>query len=213
MRRSLEPPRRESVAKTIVIDQSWGNEVAMKFLLVVMVLIAIAVAVGWAIRRNRQARPPLPPRTDPFATDAGRPDPRRLKVGDVVGFEGRDYVVRGTIRFDQSGFVWDEHLLDDTRERVWLSVEDDEGLEFCLWDRLTGSPLEPGPTNLSHDGAEYRRHEGGRRRSRAKAPPGPPPPAAWSTWTTAPATAGFPSNASAQPPGKSARAGWWASAS
>jgi len=133
----------------------------MKFLLVVMVLIAIAVAVGWAIRRNRLARPPPPPRTDPFATDAGRPDPRRLKVGDVVGFEGRDYIVRGTIRLDQSGFVWAEHLLDDTRERVWLSVEDDEGLELCLWGRLTGSPLEPGPANLSHDGAEYRRHERG----------------------------------------------------
>jgi len=122
---------------------------------VVLVLAAAAVAAVIVIRRARQHRQPPPPRRDPFATDAGRPDPRRLKVGDIVGFDGRDYVVRGTIRLDQSGFMWEEHLLDDTTDRAWLSVEDDEGLELCLWHRVTGSPHVPGASSLTDEGVEY----------------------------------------------------------
>ncbi len=127
-------------------------------LLVVLVLAAAIVAAVVIVRRARQDRldrEPPPPRTDPFATDAGRPDPRRLKVGDVVGFDGRDYVVRGTIRLDQSGFTWEEHLLDDTTGRAWLSVEDDEGLELCLWHRVTGSPHVPGGPSLTDEGVDY----------------------------------------------------------
>lgn len=137
----------------------------MKLLLLVVVLVvvvAVAVAVAVALRRARAARRPPPPRTDPFATEAARPDPRDLKVGDVVAFEGRDYVVRGTIRLDQSGYSWEEHLLDDARRRVWLSVEDDEGLELCLWDRVSGSALDPGPATVGYDGLEFRLTERGR---------------------------------------------------
>ena len=136
----------------------------MRFFLVVLLLAAaVGAAIAfWRARQERLAREqPAAPRTDPFAADAGRPDPRRLKIGDVVAYDGRDYVVRGTIRLEQSGFAWDEHLLDDTRGRIWLSVEDDEGLELCIWDRLSGSPLEPGPADLSHDGVDYRLQERG----------------------------------------------------
>jgi hypothetical protein len=127
-------------------------------LLVVLVLAAAVVAAVIVIRRARQVRhdrQPPPPRTDPFGTDAGRPDPRRLKIGDIVGFDGRDYVVRGTIRLDQSGFTWEEHLLDDTTGKTWLSVEDDEGLELCLWHRVTGSGHVPGSPSLTDEGVEY----------------------------------------------------------
>lgn len=136
----------------------------MKFLLGLALLVTIAVLITWVVRRARrakQAQQPPPPHPDLFARDDSRPDPRRLKVGDVVGFEGQDYVVRGTIRLDQFGFTWNEHLLDDTRSRIWLSIEDDEGLELCVWDRLPGSPMEPGPASLNHDGLEYRRDEQG----------------------------------------------------
>ena len=130
-------------------------------LLLLLLLAAATVAVAVAIRRAGQARQRAAPRSDPLAADAGRPDARQLKVGDVVAFEGRDYVVRGTIRLEQSGFSWDEHLLDDTRRRIWLSVEDDEGLELCVWDRLSGTLLEPGPPSLSYDGRDFRLTERG----------------------------------------------------
>lgn len=127
-------------------------------LLIAVVVAAAVVAVVVVVRRARQAqeeRRPRPPRTDPFASDTDRSDPRRLKIGDIVGFDGRDYVVRGTIRLDQSGFAWEEHLLDDTTSRVWLSVEDDEGLELCLWNRVSGSPHVPGSAGLTDGGVDY----------------------------------------------------------
>lgn len=130
----------------------------MNLLIACVVAVAAVVAVVVVVRRVRQAREdrqPPPPRTDPFATDGSRPDPRRLKIGDIVGFDGRDYVVRGTIRLDQSGFAWEEHLLDDTTSRVWLSVEDDEGLELCLWNRVSGSPQVPGAASLTDGGVDY----------------------------------------------------------
>lgn len=136
----------------------------MRFFLLVL-LVAAAVGAAIAIRQARKERlareQPAPPRADPFAADPGRPDPRGLKIGDVVGYDGRDYVVRGTIRLEQSGFAWDEHLLDDTRGRMWLSVEDDEGLELCVWDRVSGTTLEPGPADISHEGVDYRLQERG----------------------------------------------------
>ena len=151
----------------------------MRFLLLVLLIAAAAGAavVLWRARKERLAREQAAaaPRADPFAADTGRPDPRRLKIGDVVGFDGRDYVVRGTIRLEQSGFAWDEHLLDDTRGRIWLSVEDDEGLELCVWDRLPGSPLEPGPADLSHEGIDYRLQERGEATFRSEGTTGTAP--------------------------------------
>ncbi len=153
----------------------------MKVLLVLLLVIGVVVAVGAALRarqaqRDREARArPAPPRSDPFATDALRPDPRALKVGDIVGFQGRDYVVRGSLRMDQSGFTWQEHLLDDTRRRLWLSVEDDEGLELCVWERVPGSRLEPGPASLGYDGREFVLEERGEASFRSEGTTGTAP--------------------------------------
>ena len=59
-----------------------------------------------------------------------------------------DWVVRGTLAFDEDGYRWKEHLLDGStaagERRHWLSVEEGEsGLELVLWDRLPGSDLTP----------------------------------------------------------------------
>ena len=154
----------------------------MKVLLVLLLMVGVALIVAAALRRARQAQRdrearerPSPPRSDPFATDAVRPDPRALKVGDIVGFEGRDYVVRGSLRMDQSGLTWQEHLLDDTRRRLWLSVEDDEGLELCVWERVPGSRLEPGPASLGYDGREFLLEERGEASFRSEGTTGAAP--------------------------------------
>ena len=84
-------------------------------------------------------------------------DPRRLKPGDVVRLsaEPGDWVVRGTLAFDEDGYRWKEHLLDgstaDGERRHWLSVEEGEsGLELVLWDRLPGSDLTPDAREVAH---------------------------------------------------------------
>ena len=98
-------------------------------------------------------------------------DPRRLKAGDVVRLSGEqgEWVVRGTLAFDEDGYRWKEHLLDGSTaagdRRHWLSVEEGEGgLELVLWDRLPASDLTPDSAEVAHDGVAYRRDERGRAR-------------------------------------------------
>jgi hypothetical protein len=143
-------------------------------LLVVLVLVAAAIAVLVAVLQRRRRDQGLAERArtvDPMAPGPMVSDPRRLKPGDVVRIsaEPGDWVVRGTLAFDEDGFRWKEHLLDGStaagERRHWLSVEEDEGgLELVLWDRLSGSDLTPDTAEVAHDGVAYRRDERGRAR-------------------------------------------------
>ncbi len=133
----------------------------MRGLLLLLVVIALgAAALVWFLRRSKATAAP-PPRVDPFKADEGRVDPRQIKVGDILTIEGSDFVVRGTLRFDQSGFTWQEHFIDDVHNRRWLSVEDDEGLELCLWERHDPGVGEPGAPEVAVDGVSFRLMEHG----------------------------------------------------
>ena len=85
-----------------------------------------------------------------------------LKLGDVVNHDGADWIVEGTVRLDQDGFAWQEHRLVDGERSLWLSVEDDEGLEVVVWERERETGLEPGADELTHDGVTYELEERGR---------------------------------------------------
>lgn len=140
-------------------------------LLVVLLLVAVAVAVLVAVLQRRRTQQGLTDRArtvDPMAPGPLVSDPSRLKPGDIVRLsaEPGDWVVRGTLAFEQDGYRWKEHLLDgstaDGDRRHWLSVEQGEsGLELVLWDRLPGSDLVPDRAEVAHDGVAYRRDEKG----------------------------------------------------
>lgn len=132
-------------------------------LLVLLVIAAVVIAIVLVARRRREetAAKESAPAADPLRRDSRGIDPRKLKVGDVVHHEGHDYLVRGTIAFDEDGFQWQEHLIDDASGRRWLSVEEDEELELVMWDRITGVALTPGSDTVTHDGVEYRLDEHG----------------------------------------------------
>ncbi len=89
--------------------------------------------------RRREGSAPgsrgLPP-ASPAATLAG--DPRALKVGDVVNHDGSDFIVEGTLRFDEGE------------------------LEVVEWHRQKGLGLEPGPKAIEHEGISYALEERGR---------------------------------------------------
>ena len=145
----------------------------MSPLVLVLILIVVAIAVVLYLR----SRPPSGAKTgavDPLRKDSRGIDPRKLKVGDVVAVEGRDWVVRGTLHFDQDGFAWQEHHLDDTTTRRWLSVEDDEELEICLWEAFVAPELTPGGAEIEHDGTRWKREEHGHARYRAEGTTGTP---------------------------------------
>lgn len=148
---------------------------AMKVLLVLLVVAAVVAVVVYLRKREAAAGTGTAPVVDPLRKDSRGIDPRRIKVGDVVAHEGRDFLVRGTLAFDQDGFEWQEHHLDDTNVRRWLSVEDDEELEICLWEGVPGTDLQPGPTELTHAGVTYRRDEHGRARFTASGSTGTGP--------------------------------------
>ena len=135
----------------------------------VVILLIAAVAVAVVFYRKYQAAQAAqgrstaaagPPR-DPLANESVRSDPRRITVGDVIRFDGRDFIVRGSIRFDQDGSEWQEHFLDDVEAKRWLSVEDDEGLEIGYWTAVKGADLQPGPKTLDYEGRTYELDEKG----------------------------------------------------
>ena len=142
--------------------ESWRP---VEALLLILLVAAVAVAVVLYRRYtaaqagNRPSAPAVP--RDPLRTESVRSDPRRITVGDVIRFDGRDFIVRGTIRFDQDGSQWQEHFLDDVEVKRWLSVEDDEGLEIGFWTALKGADLQPGPKTLEHGGKAYELDEKG----------------------------------------------------
>ena len=132
--------------------------------MVVLVLVAVAAGVWWFLQQRRRAEGAAggQPVVDPLRKDSRGIDPRGIKVGDVIAHEGRDFLVRGTLAFDQDGFQWQEHHLDDASVRRWLSVEDDEELELCLWTGVDAPDLAPGAGELAWDGTTYVRQEQGR---------------------------------------------------
>jgi hypothetical protein len=136
--------------------------------LLVLLLLAVLVVVVLQRRRREQGLAERARTVDPMAPGPLVSDPRRLKPGDVVRIsaEPGDWVVRGTLAFDEDGYRWKEHLLDGStaagERRHWLSVEEGEsGLELVLWDRLPGSDLTPDTAEVASDGVAYRRDERG----------------------------------------------------
>lgn len=139
-------------------------------LLFLLLLVAAGIAAVLYFRRQKdreaeaereaeRARP-----RDPFAQSHGNEDLLYgLKVSDVVGYHARDWVVRGTVRFDDGGYTWAEHLISDARDQHWLSVEDDEGISVALWQRVPRTEVDgnPGDRSVTHDQVAYKLHEEG----------------------------------------------------
>ncbi len=136
----------------------------MEALALIVILAVAAIGITVALRSRGGGDRSLPA---PSAADEQRAlhgDVRRLGPGDVVSYDGTDFVVDRTLRFQEEGFSWDEHLLEDEvgGRRLWLSVEDAEGLQVTAYERLAGAALEPGPAQLQHGGTTFRRDQHGR---------------------------------------------------
>jgi hypothetical protein len=142
-------------------------------LLVVVAAAAGAVAVGLWLRKRKPPTAQAP--VDPYADNdhhAIHGDPRKLKAGDLVELRGESYLVRGTLRLDEGGWSWSEHMLEQTNgERVWLSVEEDPDLELIAWTE-SDVDLAPGAKTLAHGGKQYRSDESGKAKFRSEATTG-----------------------------------------
>lgn len=148
--------------------------------LVVIVVLLVVGGAAVAVARGRSPKPKreLPPQRTPQEDQrALHGDVRRLEPRDVVAYEGTDYVVDRTIHFDEDGFRWQEHLLLDAVDgkKLWLSVEDDEGVEVAVYAPLAGVDLQPGAATVDHDGVTFKREEQGSARFRIERADDSPP--------------------------------------
>ena len=139
----------------------------MTLLILTVVLVALVAAVIVVAIRTRRGSPSGADDgatiADPFADQRPDNDPRLLRVGDVVNYGGADWIIRGSLFFDQQGFRWQEHLIDNASgDRAWLCVEDDEGLELVLYRRVQAPDLEPGASQLLHADTTFTKDESGR---------------------------------------------------
>jgi hypothetical protein len=99
----------------------------------IWVLLLVLLAAAWLLLKvQRQPRhAPLPAGRTLFD----------LRTGDIVQFDGRDWVVEDRLLYDEDGFQWLEYLLRDGPDSRWLAVCEDDWLEVS-W-------LELGPQELS----------------------------------------------------------------
>lgn len=141
----------------------------MNTLLIIILIAAAAGAVTWYLRTRRAQDAARRRKTDerlrdPFAETHGNEDLLYgLAVGDVVTYHASDYLVRGSLRYNDGGFTWAEHLISDDSTQWWLGVEDDEGISTTLWRSVALADVdgEPGARSVIHNGVTYKLDEQG----------------------------------------------------
>ena len=87
----------------------YGRPLMEAFLVLLFIALIAGAAFVYMRGRKEAAAGPAGPAGLPQAPapePIGGADVRALKLGDVVNYEGRDWIVEGTLRFDQGGFRW-----------------------------------------------------------------------------------------------------------
>ena len=158
----------------------WLPEALIILLLVVLTVVGIVLVLRAraraAARRDREETVARGRSVDPLAPETALSDPSRLAPGDVVHYEGEQWVVRGTLSLEEGGDRWKEHLLDTGTTRRYLSVEPGEGeLDIVLWHGILAPELTPGPPRIEHESRSYTLAEHGRGNFTAKGSTGTGP--------------------------------------
>ncbi|ASC73943.1 hypothetical protein XM38_049170 [Halomicronema hongdechloris C2206] len=128
--------------------------------LALLIVLVIAVVAALAVWLSRSSQPSTQNHT---ASRLRQPSLFDLLIGDIVQYEGRDWVVEGKLFYDDEGFTWLEYMLQDGDDIRWLSVEEDDLVEVAL--SLSVSSLDintlPPPQKLEFEGDTYECVESG----------------------------------------------------
>lgn len=85
-----------------------------------------------------------------------------LQLGDIVQYEGVDWVVEERLTYEEDGDVWFDYLLQDRDTLRWLSVEEGDRVELCWMETITDLEVsQQPPAQLNYQGITYRRRETG----------------------------------------------------
>jgi hypothetical protein len=140
------------------------------------IFLVVGAVAAYLYSRRKQRRGP---RIRGVAEFVSLPvtDARELAPGGEVELDGRAFTVQGSLRFEDGGDRWQEHLLVDEEDRVWLTVaeRDDDELDVALWRRLAEPTITPDGETVEHEGITYELVDRGRARYRGDGKPGAPP--------------------------------------
>ncbi len=85
-----------------------------------------------------------------------------LQIGDIVQYEGADWVVEGRLTFEDNGYSWFEYLLQDGDMVRWLSVEEDDRVEVFWMEPATNLDISGDPpARITYAGTTYHQVEQG----------------------------------------------------
>lgn len=86
-----------------------------------------------------------------------------LRLNDIVVYYDNDFSVEGRIIYRQGGWEWYSFMLEDNGKKLWLSVEDDEGLELSIWKEIPNFGVSsPPPSTLEYEGERFKLDERGK---------------------------------------------------
>lgn len=129
------------------------------FILTLILIIAVVILGVYLFLRQRQESP-----TSNVEED-NAPENRtifNLKLGDIIEYQDRYWVIEGKLTYDEDGFIWLEYLLQDQEEVRWLSVEEDDAVELTLSKPIRNLDIPRNPPNpLTYEGETYHCVESG----------------------------------------------------
>lgn len=86
-----------------------------------------------------------------------------LRLNDIIIYYDNDFSVEGRITYSQGGWEWYSFMLEDNGKKLWLSVEDDEGLELSIWKEIPNFGVSsPPPSMLEYEGERFQLGERGK---------------------------------------------------
>lgn len=88
--------------------------------------------------------------------------PLNIQVGDVVSYDGVDYLVKQRLAYYDGGYEWFDYQLVDGDRELWLGAEDDDGLCVAIYQEVEMDLPEPIPDKLTCNEEKFRLDEHGR---------------------------------------------------
>lgn len=150
----------------------------MNIIMIIGIIVVVVGVVVVLLSKNKDIDVPGADRArfvDPMMNDEYRKfGPTSVAPGAIIGHQGHDYVVRGSVEIAEGPFRWWEHLLDGGENGRWFGVEEDEGeVILTWWQRQPGSFQPTNPIIVG--GVEYWEKERGRAMFKASGTTGLPP--------------------------------------
>jgi len=88
--------------------------------------------------------------------------PQTIQVGDVISYNDENYIVEQRIEYHgDGGDIWWDFLLVNPKDKYWLGVVEDEGLELTLYHNIPFFPDMPPAKQIQYQGETFHRTEYG----------------------------------------------------